>query len=362
MDKCLFLTLQPVTGCDGASEKVFAQKDAIEQLGMISHISYLKVEEKLNLYFDDKRAYRNVNLISTYSKVKKYIERENINILYIRYTAYADIRFEFFLRSVCRLGVKIYMEIPTYPYDGEMKLSSLRITYQILMERFFRNRLSRYIYRIVTFSLNDRIFGIPTIKISNAPARDLPIKKETRIGTTINMIAVANISFWHGYDRLLKGIYNYYHSTHKYEVNLYLVGIGSKQVYKELVDLSISLGIEKFVKFVGSKNSFQLDAYFDKMHLAIGCLGCHRKGLVEVKSLKNVEYAMRGIPFVYSEENSDFDRMPYVYKIPADETDVSVSALCEFVNNLRLSPDEIHESVSNLTWKNQMRKIFEVTD
>ena len=74
--------------------------------------------------------------------------------------------------------------------------------------------------------------------------------------------------------------------------------------------------------------------------------------------MKNVEYAMRGIPMVYSESNTDFDGRPYVLRVPADDTDIDVKLLCDFVKQLKMTPSEIHDSVSDFTWDNQMKKIF----
>lgn len=50
--------------------------------------------------------------------------------------------------------------------------------------------------------------------------------------------------------------------------------------------------------------------------MGIASLGRHRNGITRIKTLKNREYAARGIPFVYSENDSDFDGMPYVMKAP----------------------------------------------
>ena len=64
----------------------------------------------------------------------------------------------------------------------------------------------------------------------------------------------------------------------------------------------------------------ELDELFDLADFAIGSLARHRSHIDKIKTLKNREYAARGIPFIYSETDEDFDRMPYILKAPADES------------------------------------------
>ena len=56
----------------------------------------------------------------------------------------------------------------------------------------------------------------------------------------------------------------------------------------------------------------ELDELFDLADFAIGSLARHRSHIDKIKTLKNREYAARGIPFIYSETDEDFDRMPSI--------------------------------------------------
>lgn len=63
--------------------------------------------------------------------------------------------------------MKIILEIPTYPYDGE-KINHTGIKKKkYWIEKKYRKSLYKYVDRVVTFSEDDEIFGIKTIKISN---------------------------------------------------------------------------------------------------------------------------------------------------------------------------------------------------
>lgn len=357
--KCLYLTQQQIIKNDGASEKTIAQNIAINKIGIESHLAHIATSGgEFQLYVDDKVFVSVKKYKYLYDSIIEYIKGNQIQLLYLRYTVNASLFFNLFLHNVAKLGVLIYMEIPTYPYDGEMKCTSVRQTVKKYLEQIYRKQWKRSVYKIVTSSTANVIFGIPTVIFSNAPSHNLPVKAPIRVEGRMNMIAVANLAFWHGYDRLLRGLAQYYNNNPEIKVYFTVVGVGNPKIYNDLRELTNELQLNDYVNFIGSKNNEELNPYFEEAHLAVGCLGCHRKNIVEVKALKNVEYAMRGIPMVYSENNTDFDGRPYVYKVPADDTDIDVMSLCDFVTNLQMTPTEIHESVKDFTWDVQMKKVF----
>ena len=103
-----------------------------------------------------------------------------------------------------------------------------------------------------------------------------------------------------------------------------------------------------------------LDDLFNQCQFAIGSLGRHRNGITVIKTLKNREYATRGLPFIYSEQDSDFDQQPYVLKAPADESPVDIQRIVDFIESHPFSCIEIRKSVEHLTWKIQMQKVIDV--
>ena len=80
--------------------------------------------------------------------------------------------------------------------------------------------------------------------------------------------------------------------------------------------------------------------------------------LLKIKTLKNREYAARGIPFAYSETDGDFHKIPYILKVPADERPIDIHRLIRFYIELDLSPRKIRDSIKNLSWKEQMMKVI----
>lgn len=106
------------------------------------------------------------------------------------------------------------------------------------------------------------------------------------------------------------------------------------------------------------KMNEELDELFNEADFAIGSLARHRSGIDKIKTLKNREYAARGIPFAYSETDEDFDKMPYILKVPADESPIDIHRLIRFYMELDLSPRKIRDSIKNLSWKEQMMKVI----
>lgn len=93
--------------------------------------------------------------------------------------------------------------------------------------------------------------------------------------------------------------------------------------------------------------------------MGVASLARHRNGIESLKSLKNREYAARGIPFVYSERDSDFDGMPYVLKAPADDTPLDITALLGWLDTADRTPAHIRTTIEGrLSWERQMQKVM----
>ena len=122
-------------------------------------------------------------------------------------------------------------------------------------------------------------------------------------------------------------------------------------------ELMEKYGIQNRIIMHGQLFGDALTEIFNQCQFAIGSLARHRSGITNIKTLKNREYATRGIPFIYSEHDSDFDHQPYVLKAPADESPINIPQLIEFVDRIQMSPADIRKTVEHLSWKNQMQRV-----
>ena len=58
-------------------------------------------------------------------------------------------------------------------------------------------------------------------------------------------------------------------------------------------------------------------------------------------------------------QDSDFDEQPYIIKAPADESPINIDSIIKFMNSFSIMPEEIRNTVEQLSWKNQMRIVIE---
>ena len=109
----------------------------------------------------------------------------------------------------------------------------------------------------------------------------------------LHILCVANVSKWHGLDRLLKGMATYCSNTC---IIFHIAGEGAQiPLLKQLVE---KLNLQDSVIFHGFKTGDELDTLFNSCHIAVGSLGIHRIGLNEASILKAREYCARGIPYI----------------------------------------------------------------
>ena len=222
--------------------------------------------------------------------------------------------------------------------------------------------MKKYIDRIVTFTNDEEIFGIKTISINNGISlEDISIikkdKKEDK--NKINFIGVAGISFWHGFDRMLLAMVEYYKKTPKKEVIFYIVGDGDKVVIDSLKKIVKDNNLEKYVRFYGYKFGKELDEIYNKADIAVGSLGAFRKNIQVGSALKVREYCAKGLPFILSEEDTCIKEV-FMYKIINDETIFDIEEIIEWYNNLKVSAEEIREyTKNNLTWDIQMKRVVD---
>lgn len=295
------------------------------------------------------------------SDITRYIRHEGVEFLYIRHDHNASPVLIGWLRKVKKLGVRIALEIPTYPYDAEFAQSPAVRKLKLRIDRMFRCRMARYVDRIVTFSDDTEIFGRPTIRISNGiDFGSIPLK--TRVHGdphNIRLLAVANIHFWHGLDRVIEGLREYYAAPHQCIVRLRIAGDGVETLIAEYRHRIDAYSLTEYAEVIGPRSGAALDAEFEWCDMASPASDAIATASPASRRSKTASTAARGIPFVYSERDSDFDGMGYVMKAPADDTPLDIAALVRFYDRLHLTPAQIRGTVEGrLSWDNQMKQVL----
>ncbi|WP_289091700.1 glycosyltransferase [uncultured Bacteroides sp.] len=364
MKKLLFFTLIELKSADGITKKILYQKNALEELGYNVYLmNVIPNDNTSNSICIDNEVIKTYNVkfkwsinLNIFKDVFEFVVKNKIEYIYVRYTHFASPSINKLFSELKKRGIKIILEIPTYPYDNEFKGFKPKI--YLYYDKIWRHFLAKNLAYIVTFDQSDSIWGCPTIKIKNGiDFNHIKLKEKTKpINDRVELIAVATIAFWHGFDRIIEGIKIYNNSEgKKNDVHLNIVGGGD---IKNLVSLADKYNLKDYVTFHGPKYGKELDDLFEISDLAIGSLGRHRSGITNLCSLKNVEYAARGIPFIYSEVNVDFDKAVFVKKIAPDETPVNIQELIEWRKKFNMEPGKIRNSIiSSLSWKKQMELV-----
>lgn len=273
------------------------------------------------------------------SQYDSFYERiKDADFLYIRAIIPCNKSLISFLKKIknTKQECKILWEIPTYPYDHEMTTFKNKLF--LYIDKKNRKQLQKVIDYIVTFSEDNEIWGTKTLHITNGvDINRIPIIQRKVIKKNeINLIAVAQFYFWHGYDRLIEGLHNYYSSTEKKDiiVNLHLVGTITHVDYKEIVCRYPEL--EKHVIFYGEKTGVDLDNCFNIADIGICSLGCHRKGSYGKSSeLKSREYLSRGLPIISSLSIDIIpDNNEYLLKISEDDSAINIDKIIDFYKKI----------------------------
>ena len=370
----LFLIGEPLTDFGGVSKKILAQVDALKRLGMKVAFSYLETNDRNELIgrsINGERIdkYSKTHIISEfqwrckYKNLYHYIKEKEIKLVFIRYIHFANPFFNSFLKKLKKNGIKILLEIPTYPYDQEYKDIKFTSKIVLLIEKFSRRKFKNYITRIITLTPYTTIFGIPTIQISNGIDPDsINMIQNSKSDNDIHLIGVASVAYWHGYDRVIEGLHNYYCNGEldKKKVFFHIAGDNSNVEsirYKELVK---KYNLSNYVIFYGRKSGKELDMVFNKADIAVGSIGCHRISIKNVRSLKNREYCARGLPFFYSETDVDFEKKDFIFKVPGNDNPIDIEEIINFVVKNKFDSVKIRKyAIENLTWDKQFEKVLQ---
>lgn len=375
--KILFLTYHGFRSGGGISKKMRAQIKGLEFYGHEVHVCWYAEAEDHNWcrYVDNE-------IIQNYGKWKwasikqrfqkkcifDYCKRNNIEFVYARSYINSSPTIVCLFHEFKKNGIKSVIEIPTYPYDQEFKGLPIQHQIRLFIDKLFRKQVASQTDGIVTFSDEKTIFGQRTIRISNGVDFDtIPLHKNIDYSKELHLIAVAEVHFWHGLDRLIEGLgkYNQQGKGDVYPVYLHIVGeVWDTEMYdsKNATGFATHIknyNLEKYVIFHGKLFGEELDSVFEQCSFAIGSLARHRSGITKIKTIKNREYAGRGFPFIYSENDSDFDHQPYIMKAPADESPIIIDQIISFLKNLRITPEYIRKSIEHLSWEKQMKIVLD---
>lgn len=365
----------------GIKKKIIAQVNALNQLGYKVDLAF---PSNNNLHIQNETSVRLLPVkkgltnyrYSMKRVLKKHIEKTTYDNVYIRFPGSVDPYLYNTIKYLHKKGMKIYLEIPTYPIGGELisfldnlKAQKKYIEFLLrgmvyLMHKILSRKLKEYILKVVTFMPYNEVWGTPTISIDNGVDFNniKQVQKVSKQNNDIILLGVANVSKWHGYDRVIKGMKNYYENNDEpILVKFMIVGEGEENRY--LKNLVRDYKLDNYVEFLGVKDGVELNELYNSSELAISSLGMHRIGVLKGSTIKTKEYCALGIPFIYGYIEREIDKdFKYALKVDSNDSPIDINEVLGFYSTISLNPNyskEMHDFArEKYDWKVQMHKIF----
>lgn len=348
----------------GVRKKISGQIDAFRNLGV--NMDYIdlndsKIIKNKNEILLDLSKYKKNTIINYkfYIALMKLniIDIDNYNFIYLRF-AFGNFGCYKLIKYLKSRGVKVFLEIPTYPYYEEIEKNIINNVLTVI-DKYTWKKYKKYIYRVVLTNDLKILNGIQAVNIINSiNINSIPlVKKDCNDKKCVNLVTVANISKWHGYDRIIKGIAEYNNKKDNIEVNFFIIGDGEEK--KELEILSKRMNVERNVKFLGLKFGEELNNLFNNMDIGISSLALFRAGGGH-DPIKSKEYIGRGLPVVIGYNDRAFkEELDFVINVEPNNNPINIQELIEKFKNIKSTSRDIRiYAKENLTWESQMKKIL----
>lgn len=239
------------------------------------------------------------------------------DVLIIRYFDRLSL-FIFFIMIIKRcFGTKVIIDIPTPCSIALKEVNTFKTSsYKKLIRKCAIFMMGSWVFwpahRVIQYAEEKSSwfsFGLKhkTLTIGNGIWIDenLPLVNPSYgAKECLNLIAVAQIANWHGYDRLIKALSLFIKNYPQRRVAFTIVGDGEAK--QELVKLVEELNLQSIVVFTGLLEGESLNMAFNEQHIGVSSLGLYRIHLEEASVLKTREYMARGLSVIAAGNDPDF--------------------------------------------------------
>ena len=173
----------------------------------------------------------------------------------------------------------------------------------------------------------------------------------------LQIIAVASIARWQGYDRLLRALGQFLDRPGRtFDAHVTIVGDGPDLA--GLRALATTLGLGGAVTFTGTMTGDALRRLYESSHIAVSTLALHRKGLSRASELKAREYCAIGIPFIACGDDPDFPQdPPFRIRVANDDRPEDVAAVMADFGRYHQRFDDAGQrryAVDHLDWRHKL--------
>ena len=338
----------------GIDKKVMAQINIFKSAGLDCKL--LSLDSGINETLDKQTLKNQIKYRMPFSNMHPHWaykdDFDGIDFLYMRRPAGFTVHAICMLRRIKKNNphIKILVEIPTFPYDKELKMTWK--DYPIyLKDRYNRRKLNGLVDRAVIICGSDieQFFNIPVIRLWNGIDLKSVRPKKIFDDDVIDLCAVAMFAKWHGYERILYGLRDYYKNGGKRKIILHLIGKGAE--YSNYSRIVNEEHLQQYVRFYGMKTGKELDEIYDRMDIGLDVFGMYRKNLSIAYSLKSREYLGKGIPIISGcptdlfLEHKDFK---YYCEFKNDNSIIDMAPIIRFYDEIYSGKESREEIVRNI--------------
>lgn len=358
----LFIANLELKETEGIYKKICAQSDAVEKVvGHCNLITRRGDKAVLKEYLENKQEELNNDF---FDYISQQILSAEMDLIYVRHMI-PNFRLISVLKNAKNQGVKIFYEIPTYPYFGEQFKASrkkYRAVVKIGLDLIFWPLIYHYIDKLVIIRSNSKSHHFKKmIEITNGvKTEDIKSKDYSGVNykKVFSMVTVGTLYPYHGYDRVLEGLAACNERVEGVTVEFHIVG--SSQTIDELHAMADKLKLHHVI-FHGTKTTEELNCMYDSFDVGLGCLALHRRNADIDTTLKVIEYLCRGVPVVTSGQTPLKHFNNCTIKVIDNDYPLSIEDIFSKYNKISL---EVKKSISELakskfSWISIMRKALE---
>lgn len=356
----------------GIAKKIRTQIEAFQKLGyQVTYSAYidegvaiLEDDKQLRVYPYSKFNFSRINIIRRFllmDACADYLHNRVFELGYIRWDA-IDRKYLSVLKSMHLSCKNVVMD--SHGYFKGYRGSGIKGKYIAFFTRLNAKKISKSIDLVIAESNEIEIFGVRVMKIDTGiDVNQYKCHKYVGNKNELNMISVANETVYHGYDRLIKGIFNYKKSNGNIPVKLHLVG----KMENKTIKLISRLKLEDSVFLHGYQTGKNLELIYQQCNLGVGPLAPQRIGGKEGTGIKTKEYFAIGLPYFYAgQELLVPDKYPYVHRVEADDSAIDIKVLLTFYesikNSTNMETDMRNFAKENFSWEKNYCKVLNILE
>lgn len=292
------------------------------------------------------------------------LDRIHVDIMYMRYMP----TFGGAVKTMRRLkaqGGRLVIEHPTYPIDTVKNRSSVRR----LAFRYTDSVLRKInpmvdLYTVIGMAVNGSLDGRPAMNIVNGVDVSAVPMHSPNPNAPIRLLALASMSGWQGYDRIIKSLAEYEGDA---DVRIEMVGGDGDGSLAQWRSLSDRLGLSGRVTFHGALYGDELNEVIAQCDVGVCSLGMYRYGLSCATSLKLREYMSRGLPFVTAVTDPALPDDPdFSLGVPNDDTPIDMSRVIAFARRAKRDGEVSARmrafAQSNMSWTRVMGDVLKALE